>query len=548
MITGQLKSKIDKLWEEFWTGGITNPLTVIEQITFLMYARMLDMNEQVDEKRSARTGQAFNRRFNDAQQHLRWQNIRHLGAEQLYKTVKDELFPYFGSSSAASVKEGNEGSLFSEFMKDAQLMIQKQSLLVKAVEMVNDLPLDNSDTKGDLYEYLLSKLTTAGINGQFRTPRHIIRAMVEMLDPSTTSRICDPASGTGGFLSIAYEYLLEKYTSKDSIEREPLFDEDGKPLLDNQGQQLENVLFSGDLIDPQARQHIDTDMFHGFDFDATMLRVAAMNLVMHGIKQPDVHYQDTLSQRFSENFPLDSKEGFDVILANPPFKGSLDEEDVCPELLRKVKTKKTELLFVALIERMLKIGGQSATIVPDGVLFGSSNAHVQLRQLLVESNQLEAVISLPSGVFKPYAGVSTAILIFTKGGPGSQGTDHVWFYDVQADGFSLDDKRTPIKANDLPDLVAQFKARDKSEAIEQEKLRKADVQGSTNAAGAGRTGTAFWVSKDEIIANKYDLSINRYKEVVHTAEVYDDPKVILAKLKALENDILKDLNELEAML
>ncbi|MCU7964625.1 SAM-dependent methyltransferase [Shewanella sp. SW32] len=323
--------------------------------------------------------------------------------------------------------------------------------------------------------------------------------------------------------------MLEKYTSKDCIEREPLFDEDGKPLLDNQGQQLENILFSGDLIDQQARQHIDTDMFHGFDFDATMLRVAAMNLVMHGIKQPDVHYQDTLSQRFSENFPLDSKEGFDIILANPPFKGSLDEEDVCPELLRKVKTKKTELLFVALIERMLKIGGQSATIVPDGVLFGSSNAHQQLRQLLVESNQLEAVISLPSGVFKPYAGVSTAILIFTKGGS----TDYVWFYDVQADGFSLDDKRTPIKANDLPSLVAEFKARDKLAA---------------ETEANDRTQKAFWVSKDDIVTNKYDLSINRYKEVVHTTEVYDDPKVILTKLKALENDILKDLNELEAML
>jgi len=260
-----------------------------------------------------------------------------------------------------------------------------------------------------------------------------------------------------------------------------------------------------------------------------MLRVAALNLVMHGIKQPDVHYQDTLSQRFSENFPLDSKEGFDIIFANPPFKGSLDEEDVCPELLRKVKTKKTELLFVALIERMLKIGGQSATIVPDGVLFGSSNAHQQLRQLLIERNQLEAVISLPSGVFKPYAGVSTAILILTKGGT----TDHVWFYDVQADGFSLDDKRTPIKTNDLPSLVAEYKIRDKSQAT---------------SDSNDKTQKAFWVSKDEIVNNKYDLSINRYKEVVHTAEVYAEPKVILAKLKALENDILKDLNELEAML
>lgn len=541
MITGPLKSKIDKLWEEFWTGGITNPLTVIEQITFLMYARMLDMNEQADERRSARTNKPYNRRFNDQQQHLRWQNIRHLGAEELFRTVKDELFPFFASSSALTVKGQNEGSLFSEFMKDAQLMIQKQSLLVKAVEMVNDLPLDNTDTKGDLYEYLLSKLTTAGINGQFRTPRHIIRAMVEIMDPDKTSRICDPATGTGGFLSISYEYLLEKYSSPEGIEREPVFVGDsnsegdgsnegqGKPLLDIYGKQVENVLYSGDLITTEDRKHIDTDMFHGFDFDATMLRVAAMNLVMHGIKQPDIHYQDTLSQRFSENFPNEAKGGMQIILANPPFKGSLDEEDVCPELLRKVKTKKTELLFVALIERMLQVGGRSATIVPDGVLFGSSKAHVQLRQLLVDNNQLEAVISLPSGVFKPYAGVSTAILIFTKGGS----TDHVWFYDVQADGFSLDDKRTPIKDNDLPSLVAEFKARDKSIAVSDKN---------------DKTQKAFWVSKDEIIANKYDLSINRYKEVIYEEEVYEAPKVILSKLKQLEQEIITDLDALEKML
>jgi type I restriction enzyme M protein len=537
MITGPLKSKIDKLWEEFWTGGITNPLTVIEQITFLMYARMLDMNEQADEKREARTNKPFAHRFNEQQQHLRWQNLRHLGAEELYKLVKDELFPFFASSSADSVAEGNEGSLFSEFMKDAQLMIQKQSLLVKAVEMVNDLPLDNTDTKGDLYEYLLSKLTTAGINGQFRTPRHIIRAMVEMIDPTLESRICDPSTGTGGFLSISYEYLLEKYSSPEGIEREPIFiteDEGkngdaGKPLLDVYGKQVENVLYSGDLITPEARKHIDTDMFHGFDFDATMLRVAAMNLVMHGIKQPAIHYQDTLSQRFSENFPNESKEGMEIILANPPFKGSLDEEDVCPELLRKVKTKKTELLFVALIERMLQVGGRSATIVPDGVLFGSSKGHVQLRQLLVDNNQLEAVISLPSGVFKPYAGVSTAILIFTKGGS----TDHVWFYDVQADGFSLDDKRTPIKENDLPSLVSEFKARDKAIATSDKN---------------DKTQKAFWVSKDDITSNKYDLSINRYKEVVYEEETYDPPKEILGKLVTLENEILDDLKTLEKML
>ncbi|MBU2869747.1 class I SAM-dependent DNA methyltransferase [Colwellia sp. E2M01] len=540
MITGPLKSKINRLWDEFHTGGITNPLTVIEQITFLMYARMLDMNEQADEKRSSRTKKPFTRRFNDNEQHLRWQNLRHLGAEELYKLVKDELFPYF---SKPSDNETTEGAIFNEFMKDAQLMIQKQSLLVKAVEMVNDLPLENSDTKGDLYEYLLSKLTTAGINGQFRTPRHIIRAMVEMMDPSVNSRICDPSTGTGGFLTNSYEYLLEKYTSEEGIEREPVFvteadstngnSEAGKPLLDANGKPVENILYSGDLITPEAREHIDTNMFHGFDFDATMLRVAAMNLVMHGIKQPDIHYQDTLSQRFSENFPNEAKEGFDIILANPPFKGSLDEEDVCPELLRKVKTKKTELLFVALIERMLKIGGQSATIVPDGVLFGSSKAHQQLRQLLVEGNQLEAVISLPSGVFKPYAGVSTAILIFTKGGS----TDHVWFYDVQADGFSLDDKRTPIKDNDLPSLISEFKARDKAQATSDE-----------NDRIITDSKKHFWVSKDEITTNKYDLSINRYKEVVYEEESYDPPKEILAKLVDLENEILADLKQLEEML
>ncbi|MCW8091566.1 type I restriction-modification system subunit M [Alteromonas sp. ASW11-130] len=529
MITGQLKSKIDKLWEEFWTGGITNPLTVIEQITFLMYARMLDMNEQKDERLFARNKKPFSRRFNDEQQHLRWQNLRHLGAEELYKAVKDELFPFF----AASSNQDNEGSLFAEFMKDAQLMIQKQSLLVKAVEMVNDLPLDNADTKGDLYEYLLSKLTTAGINGQFRTPRHIIRAMVEIMDPDKNSRICDPSTGTGGFLSVSYEYLLEKYTSPEAIEREPLFDEEGKPLLDSDGKQLENVLYSGDLIDPEDRKHIDTDMFHGFDFDATMLRVAAMNLVMHGIKQPDIHYQDTLSQSFLEKFPNEAKSGMDILLANPPFKGSLDEEDVCPEILRKVKTKKTELLFVALIERMLRIGGRSATIVPDGVLFGSSKAHQQLRQLLVDNNQLEAVISLPSGVFKPYAGVSTAILIFTKGGT----TDHVWFYDVQADGFSLDDKRTPIKDNDLPDLVAQFKARDKAVA-----------ETEANDRVITDSKKHFWVSKEDITSNKYDLSINRYKEVVYEEEQYDPPKEILGKLVSLETEILADLKELEGMI
>ena len=549
MITGQLKSKIDKLWEEFWIGGIANPLTVIEQITFLMYARLLDMNETSDEKRSQRTGKPFTRRFNDNQQHLRWSNLIHIeSADNLMITIKDGLFPYFKTSAVST-----EGSLFAEFMKDAQLMVQKPSLLVKAVEMVNDLPLDKTDTKGDLYEYLLSKLTTAGINGQFRTPRHIIRAMIDMMDPQATDRICDPACGTAGFLSTTYEFMLEKYSSEDGTIRTTVTDEKGEPV--------EQVLYTGDLLG-EHRHHIDTDMFHGFDFDATMLRIAAMNLVMHGVGEPDIHYQDTLSQRFKERFPQEAEQGFDLILANPPFKGSLDEDDVSPDILKKVKTKKTELLFVALILRMLKLGGRAAVIVPDGVLFGSSKAHQQLRAELLDNNQLEGIVSLPSGVFKPYAGVSTAIVIFTKGGR----TDNVWFYDLEADGFSLDDKRTPLKgegSNDLPDAVAQWKqyriliesgynfTADSTVAFSADKGD--DVQGSTNPGNAGayfrdKTQKAFLVSADDIRANKYDLSINRYKEVVYEEEEYDDPKDILKRLKDLENEILSDLDELEGML
>lgn len=522
MINGQLKSKIDKLWEEFWTGGITNPLTVIEQITFLMYARLLDMNETSDEKKALRTNQSFKHRFNEEQQHIRWKNLKHIeSADVLMTTIRDQLFPYFKSTAG-----GN--SLFAEFMKDAQLMVQKPSLLVKAVAMVDELPLDNGDTKGDLYEYLLSKLTTAGINGQFRTPRHIIRAMVEVLDPVATDRICDPACGTAGFLSVAYEFMLQKYSSAAGTHSETIINEKGEAET--------QTLYSGDLL-AQHRHHVDTDMFHGFDFDATMLRIAAMNLVMHGVAEPDIHYQDTLSQRFTENHPNAAKEGFDIVLANPPFKGSLDEEDVAPELLRMVKTKKTELLFVALILRMLKIGGRAAVIVPDGVLFGSSNAHQQLREELIERNQLEAIISLPSGVFKPYAGVSTAIIIFTKGGQ----TERVMFYDLAADGFSLDDKRTPIANNDLPDAISQWRAYQQlvvnnanSEAIEQQ--------------FGDKTQKAFVVDKADIASQKYDLSINRYKKVEYLEESYAPPREILRELKALEEAILVDLEELEAML
>jgi type I restriction enzyme M protein len=512
MITGELKNRIDSLWTDFWTGGITNPLTVIEQITFLMYSRLLDMQERKDERLSSLNGQSFARRFGPAEQDCRWETWRHYGADEMLPHVRDKVFPHFRRLAERST---GTDSHFATFMKDAQLMIQKPSLLVKAVNAVQDLPLERGDTKGDLYEYLLSKLTTAGINGQFRTPRHIIRLMVELMQPQPTDRICDPSCGTAGFLIEAYDYLLRQHTS-----------EAGKHVEVIDGE--EHTTYSGDLLGEQ-RTHVDTDMFHAYDFDATMLRIATMNLVMHGVAEPDVHYQDTLSQSFEERHPKGSKNAFDLILANPPFKGSLDEQDVAPDILRTVKTKKTELLFIGLILRMLKVGGRSATIVPDGVLFGSSKAHVQLRQHLIENNQLEAVISLPSGVFKPYAGVSTAIIIFAKGGK----TEEVFFYDVQSDGFTLDDKRTKIGdgKGDLPDVQAKY-------------LQWCEGKGDFS----DRTAKAFEVSADHIRAQSYDLSINRYKETVHATERHADPSEILERLLAVEADIANDLQLLKEML
>lgn len=506
MVTGELKRRIDALWTEFWQGGITNPLTVIEQITFLMYARLLDINETRDEKRENRTGKPFTRRFKEDEQHVRWERLRHTPAEKIIPLVRDEAFPHFKTTVAS-------GTAFAEFMKDAQLMIQKPSLLVKAINMIHELPLTEGDTKGDLYEYLLSKLTTAGINGQFRTPRHIIRLMVDMLEPKPTETVGDPACGTGGFLVSVMEYLLQTYTSKEAIIEE----------ADPETGAIEKI-YTGDLLE-KHREHIRSDMFHGFDFDATMLRIAAMNLMLHGVDDPDIHYQDTLSAGFTDRFPNAAKDGFDLILANPPFKGSLDFEDVHPGLLRQVKTKKTELLFVALILRMLKNGGRSATIVPDGVLFNSSGAHRQLRELLVECNQLEAVISLPSGVFKPYASVSTGILVFTKGGR----TDNVFFYNVQADGLSLDDKREPVEENDLPNCLARWRSRDSKK--------------DTN-----RTDKAFFVSANEIRDADYDLSLGRYRAAIFKDQKYDPPKVILGRMKSLNDEISSKLAELEEML
>jgi type I restriction enzyme M protein len=421
-------------------------------------------------------------------------------AEEMLRVVRDEVFPHF--------RKLDGGTTFGEYMQDAQLMILKPSLLVSAVNMIDKLPITEGDAKGDLYEYLLSKLTTAGINGQFRTPRHIIKFMVELLDPKPTETIGDPACGTAGFLVMAMQYLLEKYTSPKGR------------MTGDHGE----TIYTGDLLEPY-RDHIQNAMFHGFDFDATMLRIASMNLMLHGVDNPDIHYQDTLSNSFPEKFPDQATGGFDIILANPPFKGSLDEGDVHPTLTQAVKTKKTELLFVTLILRMLKNGGRSAMFVPDGVLFGSSKAHKALRTMLVKKNQLEAVISLPSGVFKPYAGVSTAILVFTKGGK----TDNVFFFDVEADGFSLDDKRDKVAEDDLPDALVAW--------------RKRDPKKDTD-----RAAKHFMVPMREIEAKEFDLSINRYAETKHEEIQYESPERIIGKLRVIESEIAKGLDELEAML
>lgn len=513
MITGTLKNKIDQLWLEFWAGGITNPLTVIEQISFLMFARMLDVRENAAEKRALRTGKKdWPRIFPKNKQHLRWSHLIQLGAEDQLKVVQEEMFRFFRDDV---VKKSTLG----KYLQDAQCVIQKPSLLKMAINRINELPLTQGDTKGDLYEYLLSKLTTAGVAGQFRTPRHVIAAMVEMLDVKPTDKVCDPACGTGGFLLATMDYLKKAHSSPDLVQ-EDTDEETGEVIKDAHGKPM--MVYPGDLLDAY-REHIQNDMFYGFDFDATMLRIAAMNMLLHGIESPNIDYKDSLSEQ--SEVAEDYAGHFDVVLANPPFKGNIDHESVFKGLTSVAKTKKTELLFLVLMARILKNGGRCAVIVPDGVLFGSSAAHRAVRKMLVDDNQLEGVVSLPSGVFKPYAGVSTAILVFTKGGK----TDAVWFYKVAHDGYSLDDKRSPVTEDDLPDLVAQWQKRDAT--------KKSD-----------RTGKCFFVPKGEIEENKYDLSFNRYAEVAYEEVTYDPPKEILGRLQDLEKEIVKDLVALEEML
>lgn len=451
-----------------------------------MFARMLDMREVAAERRARRTGQEdWERIFPPDKQHLRWSHLVNLGAEEQLTIVQGEMFRFFREDA---VKKSTLG----KYLQDAQCVIQKASLLKTAINMINDLPLMQGDTKGDLYEYLLSKLTTAGVAGQFRTPRHVIRAMVEMLDVKPTEIVCDPACGTGGFLIETMEYLKRTHSSEDLVHEER-DEQSGEIIKDDHGNAV--LGYPGDQLD-EYRGHIQNDMFHGFDFDSTMLRIAAMNMLLHGIDNPSIDYKDSLSEQ--SKIVEDYEGNFDVVLANPPFKGSIDHENVFKGLMSVAKTRKTELLFLVLMTRILKNGGRCAVIVPDGVLFGSSSAHMAVRRMLVEDNQLEGVVSLPSGVFKPYAGVSTAILAFTKGGR----TEHVWFYKVENDGYSLDDKRTPVKDDDLPDLVKQWKQRNPQQ--DTDRIKK-----------------CFIVPQKEIADNKYDLSFNRYAEVGYKEVEYD---------------------------
>ena len=487
MITGELKNKIDRIWETFWTGGLTNPLEVIEQFTYLLFIKGLDEIETTRENEALLLGIDFDRTFADDQQQLRWSKFKHYEASEMYRNMIEGVFPFIKTLNA------HEGSAYSKYMGDAIFKIPTPQLLAKIIDGIDKLETnestDKKDTKGDLYEYLLSKLATAGTNGQFRTPRHIIDMMVKLMKPTPSDIIVDPAAGSAGFLVSAQEYLRENHPD----------------LFLNAG----------------LREHFNNEMFHGFDMDRTMLRIGAMNMLLHGVDNPSIEYKDSLNEENKD------KDKYTLVLANPPFKGSLDYESVSADLLKITKTKKTELLFLALFLRTLKVGGRCAVIVPDGVLFGSTKGHKDLRKEIVENNKLEAVISMPSGVFKPYAGVSTAILIFTKTNAG--GTDKVWFYDMKADGYSLDDKRNPIEKTDIPDIIERFNN------LEQEGERK-------------RTEQSFFVSASEIKENTYDLSINKYKEIEYEEVVYDEPHAILNRIKTLEVEINKGLNELEDMI
>ena len=511
MLTGDIRNQVDRIWDAFWSGGISNPLEIIEQITYLLFLRRLDDLHTLEENKAARLKKPIARRVfpegkdprSRSYEDFRWSRFKNLAPAEMFTLIGEHVFPFLRTL-------GGDHSTYAHHMKDARFTIPTAALLAKVVDMLDHVPMEDRDTKGDLYEYMLGKIASAGQNGQFRTPRHIIQLMVELTAPKPQDIMCDPASGTCGFPVAVGEYLREHHPE----------------------------IFRDDRL----KEHFHHRMFHGFDFDNTMLRIGSMNMLLHGVENPDIRYRDSLAQDHAGE-----DEKYTLILANPPFAGSLDYENCAKDLQQIVKTKKTELLFLALFLRLLKPGGRAAVIVPDGVLFGSSNAHKTLRKIIVEDQKLDAVISLPGGVFKPYAGVSTAILLFTKTNSG--GTDHVWFYDVDADGLSLDDKRTELlppeklgpvprtaltaddhSKNNLPDILARWEERAGSETKRP------------------KTAQSFVIRKSEIVNQSYDLSLNRYKEVVHAEVAHRPPSEILKALGQLEAEMQQGMKELEGML
>jgi type I restriction enzyme M protein len=562
----KLRSQVDTLWDKLWSGGLSNPLDAIEQLSFLIFLKQLDEREQDAERAATRRGRQSEPLFPNPK--LRWSYWSQLPGDKALKAVKDEVFPFLK-------KLGKKTGSFGEHMETAEFKINKPSLLIEACKAIDEMLISqqNQDVQGDLYEYLLSRLNTAGTNGQFRTPRHIIRMMVQMLDPKPGERIIDPAAGTCGFLVNAWQYLLETHTDR----RDVTYDEEGWP----------HGLTGSKLTEAQWK-FSQSEAFTGFDSDSgmTMLRIGSMNLMLHGVTAPNFHYSDTLSKSFNE------ESRFDIVLANPPFKGAIDAADVNPTLPTKVK--KTEILFLHLFLRLLDNGGRAAVIVPDGVLFGSSNAHVEARRKLIEDNRLDAVVSMPAGVFRPYAGVSTAILFFTKAAK----TDRIWFYDMEHDGFSLDDKRNRVAENDIPDVLACWRNRNDKEFIAKRSKRLAELKEQITPLKADRLehhrvihrlkfdeviangfdkarttrekaeaeraelqarirpleaeinqlGRQFLVEKKQVVANKYDLSANRYRDVEHDKEFLENPATTLKRLATLERHAGEQISTLQTFL
>lgn len=485
MVTGDLKNRIDGMWDIFWSSGMTNPLTVIEQVTYLMFIKILDDNELRKESNAALFDiPVADPVFDADHQNCRWNVFRNYEPQAMLDNMNQNVFPFIKNNLHAG-----KDTAFARYMKDALFLIPQPRTLVKVVDMLDELDLNNKDIMGDVYEYLLSKIAQSGQNGQFRTPRHIINMMVQLMNPTLEDAVCDPAMGSAGFICAAAQHI------KDNNE--------------------------GALMNAENREHFAKTMFSGFDTDQTMLRIGAMNMMLHGVEAPNISYLDSLSE---DNTVRDA---YTLIMANPPFKGSLDKETIAKDLLAVAPTTKTELLFLVLFLKSLRVGGRCASIVPDGVLFSSTKAHKAIRKELIENNRLEAVISMPSGVFRPYAGVSTAVLIFTKTGTG--GTDEVWFYDMEADGYSLDDKRSPVEQNDIPDIVERF-------------------CNLKDEAARARTEKSFMVPVQEIVDNDYDLSINKYKEIVYEKVEYPPTSELIADIKRLNEEIAAGIAELEAML